>query len=74
MDYDLQHRRDDLLRDQQLRRGLDQPTPSVGSASLVVGALVLLILGIVYFSPPAGERTNVASQTEPPISATPNNP
>lgn len=61
MDHDLLHRRDELARDNQLRRELDQATPSIGSTGLIIGAAILLILGIVFFGPPAGERTNVVS-------------
>lgn len=61
MDHDLLSRRDDLARDLQLRRELDQAAPSVGAAGLIIAAALLLILGIVYFGPPAGERTQVAS-------------
>jgi len=61
MDHDLLRRRDDLARDLHLRRELDAATPSLGSAGLIVGAIMLVILGIVYFAPPAVERTHVAS-------------
>ena len=74
MDFDLQHRRDELLRDQHLRGDLYQATPSVGAAGLVIGALMLLILGIVFLGSPAGERTNVASQTEAPATLPPSSP
>ncbi len=61
MDLDLLRRRDDLARDPHWRRELDVATPSIGSAGLIVGAIMLLLLGIVYFGPPAAERTQVAS-------------
>jgi hypothetical protein len=61
MDHDLLRRRDDLARDLHWRRELDEATPSIGSAGLIVGAIMLLVLGIVYFGPPAAERTHVAS-------------
>jgi hypothetical protein len=60
MDHDLLRRRDDLARDLHRHRELDAATPSIGSASLIIGAIMLLLLGITYFGPPA-ERTHVAS-------------
>lgn len=68
MDYDLLNRRDDLSRDHQLRRELDDATPSVGAAGLLIGVVILLILGIIFFGPPAGERTQLASGD--PVEAT----
>lgn len=59
MDHDLLRRRDELARDLHWRRELDAG-PSIGSASLIVGAIMLLVLGIVYFGPPTAERTHVA--------------
>jgi hypothetical protein len=61
MDNDLLNRRDDLSRDHQLRRELDDASPTVGSAGLLIGAIILLLLGIVFFGSPAGERTQMAS-------------
>lgn len=61
MDHDLLSRRDQLARELHGRRELDQATPSVGSASIIVGVIMLLLLGIVYFGSPAAERTRVAS-------------
>ena len=61
MDHDLLRRRDDLARDLHRRRELDEATPSLGAASLILGAIMLLVLGIAYFGPPAAERTHVAS-------------
>jgi hypothetical protein len=61
MDHDLFRRRDDLARDLHWRRELDEATPSIGSVGLIVGAIMLLVLGIAYFGPPASERTHVAS-------------
>ncbi len=60
MDYDLLRRRDDL-RDLHLRHELDEATPSIGPAGLIVGAIMLVVLGVVYFGQPAAERTHVAS-------------
>ena len=62
MDYDLINRRDELSRDNQLRRELDEATPSIGAASLVVGGLILLILGVVYLGPPASDTTTVETR------------
>lgn len=61
MDHDLLRRRDDLARDLHWRRELDAATPNIGSAGLIVGAIMLFLLGIVYFGPPATERTQIAS-------------
>ena len=65
MDHDLLNRgwsRDELKRDNQLRRELDEATPSVGSAVLFIGAVALLILGVVFFGSPTGnDTTNVAT-------------
>ncbi|MFM9848778.1 MAG: hypothetical protein ACKVP3_16620 [Hyphomicrobiaceae bacterium] len=61
MDYDLLRRRDDLARDLHSRRELDKATPSIGPAGLIVGAIMLLVLGVMYFGQPAAERTHVAS-------------
>jgi hypothetical protein len=59
MDHDLLRRRDDLARDLHWRRELDEAAPSIGLAGLIVGAIMLLVLGIVFFGPPAAERTHV---------------
>jgi hypothetical protein len=66
----------DLLRPDQLRRDLDEATPSAGSAGLIIGAAILFILGVVYFAPPAGDRTNVAvgDSVEAPATPAPSNP
>lgn len=61
MDHDLLRRRDDLARDLYGRRELDEAAPSIGAASLVVGAIMLLVLGIAFFGSPTAERTHVAS-------------
>jgi hypothetical protein len=61
MDHDLLRRRYDLARDLHGPHELDDAAPSIGSASLIVGAIMLLVLGIVFFGPPAAERTHVAS-------------
>jgi hypothetical protein len=62
MDHDLLHRRNELSRDHQLRRELDEATPSIGSAGLTIGALILIILGVVYFGPPTSNSSNVATR------------
>jgi hypothetical protein len=77
MDHDLLHRpRDELAHDNQLRRELDAATPSIGAAGLIIGAVIVFILGVVYFSPPAGDRTHVASggTVEAPATTAPSNP
>jgi len=64
MDHDFHNQRwsrDELARDQQVQRDLDEATPSMGSAGLIIGAVILIILGVVYFGPSAGTNTNVAS-------------
>ena len=61
MDYDLINRRDELSRDNQLRRELDEATPSIGAASLMIGALILILLASVYVSPPTNNTTNIAA-------------
>jgi hypothetical protein len=67
---------DELARDNQWRRELDEATPSIGSAGLIIGAVILFILGVVYFGPPAGDRTHVASgdAVEAPATTAPSNP
>jgi hypothetical protein len=72
MDHDLLRRRDDLARDLHWRRELDEATRSIGSAGLIVGAIMLLVLSIVYFGPPAAERTHVASGDSVEATAAPN--
>ena len=62
MDHDLLHRRDDLSRDNQLRRQLDEATPSIGLAGVMILAVILVILGVVYFSLPASNTTSVATR------------
>ena len=75
MDHDLLHRRDDLSRDNQLRRQLDEATPSFGFAGVMLLAVILVILGAVYFGPPASDPTSVAMRdaTETPAPVTPTN-
>jgi hypothetical protein len=78
MDHDLLSRggsRDELKRDHQLRRELDEATPSVGAAGLMVGAILLVILGIVFFSPPTGNNaTSVATRDAIEAPASVSNP
>lgn len=62
MDYDFERRRADLARENQLRRELDEASPSLGSAGLIIAGIILVILGVVFFGPPVGERTDVASR------------
>ena len=68
MDHDLLQRRDDLSRDNQLRRQLDEATPSMGLAGVMMLA-ILVILGAVYLSPPASDTTSVAMRDANEISA-----
>ncbi len=76
MDHDLLHRSDDLSRDNQLRRQLDEATPSIGLPGLMILAAVLVILGAVYFGPPASNTTSVATRDaiEIPAPVPPTNP
>ena len=81
MDHDLLNRgwpRDELKRDSQLRRELDEATPSLGAAGLTIGVIILLILGIVFFGSPTGnDTTNVATRDAieaPAPVANPTNP
>ena len=62
MDHDLLHRRDDLSRDNQLRRQLDEATPSIGLAGVMILAVILVILGAVYFGLPASNTNSVATR------------
>jgi hypothetical protein len=61
MDDDLPHRLDDLSRDNQLRRQLDEATPSIGWAGAMALAVFLGVLGIVYFGAPTSGTTTVAT-------------
>ena len=55
--------RHELARDNQLRQELDDGTPGKGAAGFIIGAAILLILGIVYLSPSiGGSTTGVASR------------
>ena len=76
MDHDLLHRSDDLSRDNQLRRQLDEATPSIGLAGFMMLAVILVILGAVYFGPPASNTTSVATRDviEIPAPVPPTNP
>ena len=76
MDHDLLHRRDDLSRDNQLRRQLDEATPSIGLAGVMILAVILAILGAVYFGLPASNTTSVATRDaiEIPAPVPPTNP
>jgi hypothetical protein len=76
MDHDLLHRSDDLSRDSQLRRQLDEATPSIGLAGFMMLAVILVILGAVYFGPPASNTTSVATRDviEIPAPVPPTNP
>ena len=68
MDHDLRGwSRDELKRDRHLRRELEEASPSVGSAGLMIGAIFLVILGIVFFGQPTGDHSTVASRD--PIAA-----
>jgi hypothetical protein len=77
MDYDLPNQRwprEQVERDNQLRRELDEATPSTGSAGLIIGAVILIILGVVFFGSPGGNNaTSVASRdtVQPPAPTTP---
>lgn len=54
--------RDELKRDSQLRRELDDAPPNAGAVMLMIGAVILLILAAVFFDPPTGtDTTNVAT-------------
>jgi hypothetical protein len=72
MEHDLPRRlpRDDLERDNLLRRELDEATPSMGAAGLIMGAVILIIFGAIYFGPPAGDNTTVASRDLAPAPIT----
>jgi hypothetical protein len=76
MDHDLLHRSDDLSRDHQLQRQLDEATPSIGLAGVMILAVILVILGAVYFGPPASNTTSVATRDaiEIPAPVPPTNP
>jgi len=77
MAHDLLHRRDDLSRDNQLRRQLDEATPSLGFAGLMILAVILVILGVLYLGPPASDTTSIAMRdaaTETPALVTPTHP
>jgi hypothetical protein len=71
--HDLIRRRDDLARDLHLRRELHDAPPSVGSAGLVVGAIMLLVLSIVFFGSSAADRTDLASGDSVETTAPQNN-
>jgi hypothetical protein len=80
MDQDLLDRgwsRDALHRHGELRRELDEATPSVGWAGLLIGAVILVMLAVVYFGPPQGSNTDMASRDTveaPAPVTTPTNP
>jgi hypothetical protein len=64
MNHDLLHRRDDLAHDHQLRRELDEATPSVGWVGLLIAAVILVTLGVVLFGQPAGDNTTSTASRE----------
>jgi hypothetical protein len=76
MDHDLLHRRDDPSRGNQLQRQLDEATPSIGLAGIMMLAVILVILGAVYFGPPVSNTTSVATRDaiEIPAPVPPTNP
>jgi len=57
-----------------MRRELDEATPGVGSAGLIISAAILIILGVVFFGSPISDNTtSVASRDriEAPAPTTP---